>query len=114
MEPQTRRTFASLRGKPVGERSQEGEPINVNAIPPDDNLSDLLVGAEAIAKALNWKTTNGRWNRRRVYHLAGKGELPFHKVPGLGLVCRKTALASYFNALDAKCLEGIEGDSQRS
>jgi hypothetical protein len=114
MEPQTRRTFARVRSKAEHEGARFGEVISVAATPAEGNLSDdLLVGAEAIAKALNWKTTNGRWNRRRVYHLAGKGELPFHKVPGLGVVCRKTALASYFNALDAKCLGSVQGDSQR-
>ncbi len=76
--------------------------------------TDLLVGAEAIAKALNWKTTSGSWNTRRVYHLAEKGHLPFHKVPGLGLVCRKTTLDSFFRSLDERFLRSLDGHSSSS
>ena len=71
---------------------------------------DLLVGAKAIAEALNWKNAKGVWNTRRVYHLAGNGKLPFHKVPGLGLVCRKTTLDSYFRLLDEKFLRSLDTD----
>lgn len=70
--------------------------------------ADLLIGAEAIAKALNWKTTTGGWNRRRVYHLAEKGKWPFHKVPGLGIVCRKTTLDSYFQSLDERFFRALD------
>ncbi len=77
-------------------------------------FGDLLIGAEAIAKALNWRTTSGRWNRRRVYHLAEKGKWPFHKVPGLGLVCRKTTLESYFRTLDERFFRALDGDSSKS
>jgi hypothetical protein len=72
---------------------------------------DLLVGAKAIAEALNWKNARGAWHTRRVYHLAGEGKLPFHKVPGLGLVCRKTTLDSYFRSLDERFLRSLEPDS---
>ncbi len=75
---------------------------------------DLLIGAEAIAKALNWKMPSGRWNKRRVYHLAEIGEMPIHKVPGLGLVCRKTTLDSYFRALDAKVMRTLDGETSRA
>lgn len=69
---------------------------------------DLLVGAKAIAEALNWKNAKGMWNTRRVYHLAGNGKFPFHKVPGLGLVCRKTTLDSYFRSLDERFLRSTD------
>lgn len=76
--------------------------------------ADLLIGAEAIAKALNWKTTTGGWNRRRVYHLAEKGKWPFHKVPGLGIVCRKTTLDSYFQTLDERFFRALDGNAAQS
>jgi hypothetical protein len=69
---------------------------------------DLLVGAKAIAEALNWKNAKGTWNTRRVYHLAGNGKFPFHKVPGLGLVCRKTTLDSYIRLLDEQFLRSLD------
>jgi len=79
----------------------------------ETNLSsDLLIGAEAIAKALNWKTASGKWHKRRVYHLAETSKMPIHKVPGLGLVCRKTTLDSYFRALDEKFLSAMDAESQ--
>jgi len=34
---------------------------------------DLITGAEQIARELQWKMKDGRWNRRRVYHLAAQG-----------------------------------------
>ena len=61
---------------------------------------DLLVGALAIAKELNWKTQDGTWNRRRVYHLADQGEVPIHRVKGLGMCARRSALRQFFMALD--------------
>lgn len=70
--------------------------------------ADLLIGAEAIAKALNWKTVSGKWNKRRVYHLAETSKMPIHKVPGLGLVCRKTTIDSYFRSLDEKFLRALD------
>lgn len=69
---------------------------------------DLLIGAEAIARELKWKTADGRWNRRRVYHLAEKSALPIHSVPGLGLCARKSSLKAYFEALDRNAL--VQGE----
>ncbi len=68
---------------------------------------DLLIGAEAIAREMNWKTPNGKWNRRRVYHLAEKGNLPIHHVEGLGICSRKSALARFFDVLDRPALQGL-------
>ncbi len=61
---------------------------------------DLLVGAEAIARELKWKTPRGKWNTRRVYHIAETGELPIHRVKGLGLCARRSALRAFFEKLD--------------
>lgn len=66
---------------------------------------DLLIGAEAIAKELNWKSPNGRWNRRRVYYLAEQGHFPIHHVKGLGICARKSALREFFKVLDAPFLQ---------
>lgn len=64
---------------------------------------DLLVGAEAIARELNWRNPDGSWNRRRVYHVAEKKHgMPIYIVPGLGLCSRKSALKAYFAALERK------------
>jgi len=63
---------------------------------------DLLVGAEAIARELNWKTQDGKWNRRRVYHLAELGNMPIHRVKGLGICARRSALFAFFQSLDAR------------
>jgi hypothetical protein len=66
----------------------------------EDLANDLLIGAEAIARELNWKTPQGRWNRRRVYHLAEQGQLPIHHLKGLGLCARRSALRAFFEQLD--------------
>jgi hypothetical protein len=63
---------------------------------------DLLIGADAIARELGWKTADGKWHRRRVYHVAEHGKLPIHKVDGLGLCARKSALRSFFMGLDRR------------
>lgn len=64
------------------------------------NLADdLLVGAAAIAEALGWRSANGEWNCRRVYHVASKGTLPIRRVEGLGLCARKSALERFFREL---------------
>ena len=62
---------------------------------------DLLVGAEAISSWLNAGSPDGNWNRRRVYHLAEQGNMPIHRVKGLGIVARKSALTAYFDNLDS-------------
>jgi hypothetical protein len=67
--------------------------------PEDDLGNDLIVGAEEIAAWLN-SSGKGKWTRRRVYHLAEKGEIPLHKVKGLGICARKSALLAYFERLD--------------
>jgi len=61
---------------------------------------DLLVGADAIARALNWYREDGRPNRRRVYHLVEQRSLPIHKVVGIGICARKSALKAFFDDLD--------------
>jgi hypothetical protein len=61
---------------------------------------DLLLGAVAVAKALNWKGPRGQWNVRRVYHLKSVGTLPIHNVPGLGICARRSSLREFFSALD--------------
>ncbi len=62
---------------------------------------DLLIGADAIAWELGF-------SRRRVYHLAEQGDLPIHRVKGLGLTARKSALREYFEALD--CDNAVQGE----
>jgi len=64
--------------------------------------ADLLVGAEAIARELKWKTPEGKWNRRRVYYLAELGRVPIHKVKGLGICARRSSLIRYFDSLDRR------------
>ncbi len=62
---------------------------------------ELLIGAQAIARFLGWKSTDGQgWNTRRVYHVAERRLLPVHKQDGLGLVARKSALRAHFERLD--------------
>lgn len=65
---------------------------------------DLIIGAEQIARELHWKMKDGRWNRRRVYHLASKGEVPIYRVKGLGICTSKSALRRFFNARDERSL----------
>ncbi|WP_193169978.1 hypothetical protein [Nisaea nitritireducens] len=82
--------------------------MNNNTPPKDENSltlgDDLITSAEQIARELQWKTKDGRWNRRRVYHLASKGEAPIYRVKGLGICARKSALRRFFNALDERSL----------
>lgn len=75
---------------------------------------DLITGAEQIARALHWKTKDGRWNRRRVYHLVSKGDVPIYRVRGLGICARKSALRRYFNILDQRSFQKLtsEGNGQ--
>jgi hypothetical protein len=61
---------------------------------------DLLLGAVAVAKELNWKGPRGQWNVRRIYHLKSVGTLPIHNVPGLGICARRSSLRKFFSALD--------------
>lgn len=61
---------------------------------------DLLLGAIAIAKEMNWRDARGRWNVRRVYNLSSQGTLPIHHVPGLGICARRSGLGKFFSALD--------------
>lgn len=64
--------------------------------------SDLIIGADSIARALNWYRKDGTPHKRRVYHVAEKKRLPIHHEPGLGLVMRKSALRAYFDRLDER------------
>ena len=63
---------------------------------------DLLLGAVAIAKELNWRDARGQWNVRRVYNLYARGSLPIHRVPGLGICARRSSLRKFFSALDER------------
>jgi hypothetical protein len=65
---------------------------------------DLLFGAVAIAKELNWRDAKGRWNVRRVYNIYCKRALPIHHLPGLGICARKSSLRKFFSALDDRVL----------
>ena len=75
---------------------------------------DLLIGAEEIARYLNWRGKNGAWNVRRIYHVAEKHTLPIHKQDGLGLVARKSALQAHFARLDAQYQNRLDGTPQGS
>ncbi len=72
---------------------------------------DLLIGAEAIARELNWKAQDGKWNRRRIYHLAQQGSMPIHRIRGLGICARKSSLILFFKNLDKNLLKDIDTDS---
>ena len=75
--------------------------VDIKSDSHDETLADdLLVGAEAIARELDWKARDGKWNRRRVYHLVEQGQIPIHHVKGLGICARRSALKAFFNALD--------------
>jgi len=81
----------------------------------NDNIKlgdDLITGAEQIARELQWKMKDGRWNRRRVYHLAAQGEVPIYRVKGLGICARKSALRHYFNILDGRSLKKLNGEKE--
>ena len=58
---------------------------------------DLLVGGEAIADFIGW-------NRRRVFHLAEKGELPIFKIGGV-LHARKSTLVRWIEAKEAASIK---------
>ncbi len=75
---------------------------------------DLLIGAEAIARFLGWRSKAGGWNVRRVYHCAEKGSLPIHKHDGLGLVARQTALRAHFEFLDRQFQNSLDAESRGS
>src|SRR5215510_15949967 len=81
------------------------QPPSQQAISATDSTGselaeDLLLGAVAVAKELNWKGPRGQWNVRRVYHLKSMGTLPIHNVPGLGICARRSSLRKFFSALD--------------
>ena len=78
-----------------------------NEVSPTDGggnelAKDLLLGAVAIAKELNWRDARGQWNVRRVYNLNSKGSLPIYHVPGLGICARRSSLRKFFSALDER------------
>jgi hypothetical protein len=66
---------------------------------------DLLIGATEIARELNWKKEDGRWDTRRIYHVAEQGTLPIHRVRGLGICARRSALRAFFERLDEPFLK---------
>lgn len=69
---------------------------------------DLLVGADAIARELNWVTPSGQLNRRRVYHVAQHGDLPIHHIKGLGVCARRSAIKNFFERLDQQRLDELD------
>jgi hypothetical protein len=84
---------------------KSAQPPSQQAISATDSTGselaeDLLLGAVAVAKELNWKGPRGQWNVRRVYHLKSMGTLPIHNVPGLGICARRSSLRKFFSALD--------------
>jgi hypothetical protein len=76
------------------------EAVNVTENGGRELAVDLLVGAVAIAKEMNWRDGRGEWNVRRVYHLRAKGTLPIHHVRGLGICAQRSSLRKFFSALD--------------
>ena len=62
---------------------------------------DLLIGAGAIGDFTGW-------SRRRVFHLAEKGELPVFKVGGL-LHARKSTLIRWVQDMEAASMKGGAG-----
>jgi hypothetical protein len=100
------------REKANGEHEGGQEATDRGHSPPECLGDDLLVGAEAIARELSWKTADGRWNRRRVYYLAEQGNVPIHRVKGIGVCARRSALKAFFDALDARLLEKLDKDSE--
>jgi len=73
---------------------------------------DLITGAEQIAREMQWKMKDGRWNRRRVYHLAAQGEAPIYRVKGLGICARRSALRKFFAALDERAMQKLRRESE--
>jgi hypothetical protein len=72
-------------------------------VPDTSELADdLLVGAVAIASFFKWKRPSGQWDAHRVYHLASRGSVPIHNVPGLGLCARRSGLLRFFAKLDER------------
>src|SRR5262249_53440656 len=63
---------------------------------------DLLLGALAIASFLKWKRPSGQLDVQKVYHLASKGSMPIHNIPGLGLCARRSGLHKFFAKLDER------------
>ena len=81
-------------------RSEEQQAISAIDGRAAELAEDLILGAVAVAKELNWKGRGGQWNIRRVYHLKSIGALPIHNVPGLGICARRSSLRKFFSELD--------------
>src|SRR5262245_1899372 len=81
-------------------RSEEQQAISAIDGSTAELAEDLILGAVAVAKELNWKGRGGQWNVRRVYHLKSIGALPIHNVPGLGICARRSSLRKFFSELD--------------
>jgi len=88
--------------KASAQSARSEEPQAISAIDDSNGelAQDLLLGAVAIAKELNWRGPSGQWHVRRVYNLKSKGTLPIHNVPGLGICARRSSLRNFFSALD--------------
>ena len=96
----TARSTRHAEAKAKSTQSEGQQAVGATDSNGSELAEDLLLGAVAVAKALNWKGPNGRWNVRRVYHLKSAGALPIHNVPGLGICARRSSLRKFFSALD--------------
>jgi hypothetical protein len=94
--------YAEVRAKSTQSEGQQA--VGATDSNGSELAEDLLLGAVAVAKELNWKGPNGQWNVRRVYHLKSSGALPIHNVPGLGICARRSSLRNFFSALDDRAI----------
>ena len=63
---------------------------------PAELSEDILIGAEAISAFTGWK-------RRRVFHLAEKGEIPCFKVGGI-IHARKSTLIRWIEQMESRSM----------
>jgi hypothetical protein len=64
-----------------------------------ESCYDGLDGAAEISAFLI-SVLGPRWTPRRVYEVADRGGLPILKIPGAGLVARKSALIAYIEVAE--------------
>ena len=123
---QSSREFTTLKHQPRRARKGPRPPVNTartkreasvqsarsdgqHAISAIDRSNgelaqDLLLGAVAIARELNWRGPTGEWDVRRVYNIKSRGTLPIHRVRGLGICARRSSLRKFFSALDERAI----------
>lgn len=58
----------------------------------DDQLSDLLSGADEIARYLNW-------TKSKVFHAIRKGTIPYGRIGAARVIASKKALGEHFEKL---------------